>query len=96
MLSLGILATARVNMHEMSLYVRLLLIVSMHARVHVYACPFKMLVVVGARAEELISPRRQLSQSERQRTGTSRRREVGRKAVRVEKKEFDSRQQMPN
>lgn len=80
------MATARVNMHEMSIYVRLLLIVSMHARVHVYACPFKMLVVVGARAEELISPRRQLSQSERQRTGTSRRREVGRKAVRVKKR----------
>lgn len=30
-------------MHEMSIYVRLLLIVSMHARVRVYACPFKML-----------------------------------------------------
>lgn len=75
MLSLGTLATARVNMHEMSIYMRVLLIVSMHACTRVYACPFKMLVVVGVRAEELISPRRQLSQSERQRTGASRRRE---------------------
>lgn len=83
-------------MHEMSIYMRLLLIVSMHARGRVYACPFKVLVVVGARADgadftsEAAQPVREAENRDEQKEG-----EVGRKAV-SEKEEFDSRQQMPN